>query len=111
MAYVDDEFMALLSDAEAALKEAEKEIESIGEMSEDIIQNLEAVFEHGEDVGIDYEDLKVIMEARSTVHIRPEIIERIFRNFKPEFWMQTPVVIDKALEVIRHSQNVQSEYI
>ena len=111
MSYIDDDFLAILGDIEAASKEAEEEIEAAGEMSEDVIQNLIGIFEHGEDIGIDSDDLKVIMEARSTVHIKLEIIERIFRNFKPEFWMQTPVVIDKAFEVIRHAQNIQSEYV
>lgn len=111
MSYVDDDFLAILNDVEAASKEADEEIEAAGEMGEDIIENLAGIFEHGEDIGIDSEDLKVIMEARSTVHIKPEIIDRIFQNFKPEFWLQAPVVVDKALEVIRNAQNVQSEYV
>ena len=111
MSYVDDDFLAILKDVEAASKEAEEEIEAAGEMSEDVVQNLVGIFEHGEDIGVDSDDLKIIMEARSTVHIKPEIIDRIFQNFKPEFWLQAPVVVEKALEVIRNAQNVQSEYV
>ena len=111
MSYVDDDFLAILNDVEAANKEADEEIEAAGEMSEDVVENLTSIFEHGEDIGVDSDDLKIIMEARSTVHIKPEIIDRIFQNFKSEFWLQAPVVVDKALEVIRNAQNVQSEYV
>lgn len=110
MSYVDDDFLAILGNVENTAKEAEEEIKAAGEMSEDVILNLRNIFEQGEDIGIDIEDLKVIMEARSTVHIKPEIIERIFRNFKPEFWMKSSVTINIALDVLNNAQNIQDEY-
>jgi hypothetical protein len=110
MSYVDDDFLAILGNVENTAKEAEEEIKAAGEMSEDVILNLRNIFEQGEDIGIDIEDLKVIMEARSTVHIKPEIIERIFRNFKPEFWMKSSVTIDTALDVLNNAQSIQDEY-
>jgi hypothetical protein len=110
MSYVDDEFLAILGNVENTAKEAEKEIAAAGEMSEDVISNLHNIFEQGEDIGIDVEDLKTIMEARSTVHIKQELIERIFRNFKPEFWMKSSVTIDVAIDVLNNAQSIQDEY-
>lgn len=110
MSYVDDEFLAILGNVENTAKEAKDEIEAAGEMGEDIILNLQNIFEQGEDVGVDTEDLKIIMEARSTVHIKPEIIERILRNFKPEFWTRSSVTIDVAMEAIKNSQNILDDY-
>lgn len=110
MSYVDDEFLAILGNVENTAKEAKDEIEAAGEMGEDIILNLQNIFEQGEDVGVDAEDLKIIMEARSTVHIKPEIIERILRNFKPEFWTRSSVTIDVAMEAIKNSQNILDDY-
>lgn len=110
MFYVDDEFLAILGNVENTAKEAEKEIAAAGEMSEDVILNLRNIFEQGEDIGIDVEDLKTIMEARSTVHINPELIERISRNFKPEFWMKSSVTIDIAIDVLNNAQSIQDEY-
>lgn len=110
MSYVDDEFLAILGNVENTAKEAEKEIAVAGEMSEDVILNLHNIFEQGEDIGIGVEDLKTIMEARSTVHIKPELIERILRNFKPEFWMKSSVTIDVAIDVLNNAQSIQDEY-
>lgn len=111
MSYVDDDLLAILNDIEAVSKEAEEELSVAGEMCEDVRVNLRQVFDQGEDVGIEAEDLKVIMEARSTVHIKPEIIDRIFRNFKPDFWLRRPIEVDNALNIMKQSQTIQGEYI
>ena len=111
MSYVDDNFLAVLNQVEEGTKEAEAEIEAAGTMSKDIIANLQSIHEQGEDVGILAEDYKIIMEARSTVHINPEVIKRIFENFNAEFWMQTDINVDRTLEVIKNAQNLTGGYI